>query len=828
MTALVDRLRLLSLREFARHRGRTAASMTVVAVSAAFLVAVLGISGSVTASVTRLANGLAGNASLEVSGITDSGFAESLQHDVAGVPGVAAAVPLLRASIPTSSGPVLLLGADAGSAALESDLRSAVTDQLGSLIGTTDGVLVGPGVGYEPGQSFTLGSGRVTVAAVLRGDRLAKLNGGHYILAPLQLAQRLTDRGGQLDSVLIVTAPHANAAKVNSAVVAVVAGRAVVAAPSIRAAQAGSGLQIVEYLSLMGALVAFVVAAFLIYTAMTMTITQRRPVISMLRAIGGRRTTVVGDLLAEAAALGALGGAVGSGLGILLGRIVIDRLPAALMQAVQARTEYSLPAYAIPLAIVAATITSVAASAVAARQVYKVSPIEALAPVGASTADVLAPWLLVTSALGCVVLTVVTVVIAVAHVGMIALLALALLFGAQLALCFALTGPIVSATSALARSFGAPGALAGATIRRAPRRVWATIMTVAIAVSTTIAITGANTNTIDSVRDTLTPLAAADAWVSSSPSDSFPTQLLPRDLTATVAAVPGVARVVEEQYGFATLAGTKVMLCGLAADTDNPLYRAVDEKVRSQLVAGAGIVLSRDLGKALNVGVGDTLELQTPHGVQPTKVLQLVSYFSAITGTVGIARDRMAEWFNRPGATTLQVDAAPRVDKQRLLADLRRVTPAQFSVFDGQAALDGVSAGMRQGTSVANAIWIIVVLIATVALLNTLMLSVLQRQRELGVLRAMGSSRRFALRTVLAEAAGIGIVGGVIGVVCGLLSQYLNDVIAPDIMNVDVVFRPTRMTVVFATGALMLTLLGSIPPAVRAARLNIIDAVSAE
>ena len=75
-------------------------------------------------------------------------------------------------------------------------------------------------------------------------------------------------------------------------VTAAVKDRAIVAAPSMRAVRAGDGVKLMNYMALMGAGVALVVGAFLIYTTMTMAITQRRPVISMLRAIGGRRTTI--------------------------------------------------------------------------------------------------------------------------------------------------------------------------------------------------------------------------------------------------------------------------------------------------------------------------------------------------------------------------------------------------------------------------------------------------------------------------------------------------------------------------------------------------------
>ena len=97
-----------------------------------------------------------------------------------------------------------------------------------------------------------------------------------------------------------------------AAVTAAVNGRAIVADPSMRATRAGDGVKLMNYMALMGAAVALVVGAFLIYTTMTMAINQRRPVISMLRAIGGRRVTIVRDMLAEAAILGLIGGAIGS------------------------------------------------------------------------------------------------------------------------------------------------------------------------------------------------------------------------------------------------------------------------------------------------------------------------------------------------------------------------------------------------------------------------------------------------------------------------------------------------------------------------------------
>ena len=828
ITAAASRLRLLSLRELTVHRRRTIASIAVMAVSAMYLVAVFGIFGSITGSVNRLADGVAGVAALEVSGITDAGFPEAITADVAAVPGVAAAAPMIRMSAQTPSGPVLLFGADASSAELGGALKDAVARPVKQLSQTPDGVQVGPAVGHGKGDKFQLGSGEVTVTDVLRGKQLTDLNGGQYVLAPLALAQNFTGRQGQLDSILITTKAGADRAAVRAAVADAVSGRAIVAPPSMRAARAGDGVKMMNYMALMGAVVALVVGAFLIYTTMTMAITQRRPVISILRAIGGRRTTIVRDMLAEAAILGVIGGAIGSGIGILLGRIAIGRLPPVLTQGLEARVEYWLPTYAIPAALATTVLTSVVASAMAARQVYKVSPIEALAPVGVSAADRVPRWLRIATGVGAVGVFAVSILIVLGRTGTIAIAAMSALFCAEIALGFALAGPIVKATAATARVFGAVGALAAATIERSPRRVWATVMTVLIAVVTTVVITGTNADMIRSARGIFASVADVDVWVSADSPDRYPTNALPQDLSKRVDTVPGVADITEGAYAFADVGGTRVMLDGFSPGTADALYRAVDERTRNDVLAGRGVVLTRNLGKTLDVRVGDQLRLQTPHGPHQVTVLALVPYFSTVIGTIGMDLGQMRAWFDRPAATTLQIAAAPGVDPKRLLQDVRRVVPAPIFVYDGGTALAGLEAPLRQSMFIANAVWIIVVLVATVALLNTLTLSVLERRREIGVLRAMGSSRRHTLQMVLAEAVGIGVVGGVLGLLFGLADQWLYSLVSADIMNFDVDFRPSPMALVFTVGAITISLLGSLPPARRAARQNIIEAISVE
>ena len=182
IAAAASRLRVFSLRELVVHRRRTTASIAVMAVSAMYLVAVFGIFGSITGSVNRLADGIAGIAALEVSGITDAGFPDTITADVAAVPGVATAAPMIRTSAATASGPVLLFGADASSAALGGALKDAVRRPLAELSAKPNGVQVGPGVGQAKGKTFQLGSDSVTVTEVL--DRQATCGSQRRTLRP--------------------------------------------------------------------------------------------------------------------------------------------------------------------------------------------------------------------------------------------------------------------------------------------------------------------------------------------------------------------------------------------------------------------------------------------------------------------------------------------------------------------------------------------------------------------------------------------------------------------------------------------------------------------
>jgi len=829
--AAFSRLALLNIRELRTHWGRAVASVAVVAVSAALLVAVLGVSGSITGSINRLATSIGGDADLEVSGVTNDGFDEPLLDTVATVQNVAAAVPLVRMQTTANSDHALLIGINPTVSALHSDLETAIRSKLKDgtpLTSAPNGVFVGAGLGIARGDQFDVASTRVTAVETVDGPAARRLNGGHFVIAPLALAQQITSRENRLDSILLFTAPGVSVDQVRSAVTEAVGGRAVVAKPSFRAAQASDSFAILQAMTLLAASVSLVVAALLSYNAMSIAIAQRRPIISTTRALGGRRRTIVSDMLAEAALLGFLGGAVGSGCGIVIGRIAIGGLPSTLVQSLEARLEYVLAPYVVPLAIGACVLASVAASALAARQVHSVAPVEALAPVGAASSEAGSRRIRIASGIAGVILVAATIFVVTNHLGRIAVVSIALAFIGGGAICFALSSPIIRCAAAVARLFGTAGVLGAATIERAPRRMFVALMTVLTAVATTVAVTGASSNAVDSTVNSFSSVADADMWVSSAAATDYSSTLLPPDTESTVWAVPGVERVVPDQMAFATVGDTRVMLLGVAPGSHRDIYKSMSARDRDKLLAGDGVALSRDLAHTMRVSAGDEIVLQTPTGERRVQVLEIVPYFSGVTGTIAMSLQTMQTWFLRPGASELEISVAPGADPRAVQAAIRSAVSRDAFVYSGHDALKGVSSALNQVTAIIKIIGWIIVVVSAVTLLNTLMLSVLDRRHEIGVLRAIGASGRFTLTSVLAEAAGIGIVGGLLGLILGAAVQYLTSVALTNLLSIDVTYQASPTMIAVGLGALIMCLLGSVPPAVRAARLNIVEAVSVE
>lgn len=844
LAAGLTRIRLLNLREIRTHRLRLLTSLAVVVVSSALLIAVLGTYGSASESVRDFNNAVSGVADIEVAGITDTGVDESLAGEIRrDVDAAAAVVPMIRGSVVVDGSAVPLLGSDQRVTQLSGSLRGALRQgQAGTGPGTVDldrlrtGVFVGPGLGLDRGDRLTVNAIEVEVLEVVDNEQAAGLNNGRFLFAYVDLAQRLVGLEGRLDSILIVTEPGADLSAVRSQVQGIVDGRAVVVDPDFRAKQAEVASSVTRDATLLVSLVSLVIAAFLVFNTMNMAVASRRRSLAMIRALGAKRSHLVGDMLGEAALMGLVGGVLGIPLGILAGRAVISSLPEPPADSVGTVIDYHLPGYAPAAAVIACVVACVAATTLAARAVFAVSPVEAMAPVEVSdSASRRGPAVVIAAVLGVAGLIASWVVVATVP-GRPAIVAGVFYLVGALLLCFALSKPLAWAVVRVARWFGGPGQLASVNTERAPRRAWATLMTVAVAIAVGMGTSGALDNLVSSMSKSLDGLGDPDFYVSSTSAASLPLgPILPPSVAERVAAVPGVTEVVGGQWAAVNIGESKANVQGLEPGSRAPFMRKASPEAVASVLAGDGILMSNVLARALGVGTGDTVELATPNGPRQTVVRDTVDYVSLDSGVAAMSQELLGEWFDRDGDTYLQVITSPDADSEQVRRDLEALVDGvpttgnkPISVYSGAEALAATQATVEQAGAFAVAIQWIVAGAAAIALLNTLLLSVLERRRELGVLRAMGASRRFVSRTVLAEAGAVALVGSVVGVVLGAAMHLLSNQILTITTSLTVLYSPRPSALLFVTIAVALCLIGAFVPAVRAGRMNISESIQNE
>ena len=831
--AALTRVRVLNLRELRDHRLRVVTSLIVVAVSSALLIAVLGTYGSLSESIRDFDAAINGTAQLEVASIADSGIDESVAGDIrAQVPDAKSVVPVIRGTAVVDDKRIALVGSDFRARALAGGVQEAAATGLspGDL---DDGVIVGSGTGLSLGQRLSVNGVDVRVVRVVDG---AGLNNGDFMFAYLGLAQRLTGLSGKVSSILVVAAPGVDVGMLRDEVRRVVDGRAVVVDPGFRAKQAEVAGSVTRDSTLLVSLISLVIAAFLVFNTMNMAVASRRASLAMVRALGAKRSHLVSDLLAESAVFGFVGGLIGVPIGILTGRWAISRVPTTKRDSVSIVVDYHLPSYAPVVAVIACVLACVAATSLAARSVFAVSPVEAM--VSGQVADT-GPQrgpLTVLAAVAGVALLVGSWFIAVDVPGRPAIVAGAVYAVGALLVCFALTRPLVRLVVSVARRFGGPGQLAAVNTERAPRRAWATLMTVAVAIAVGMGTSGALDNLVASISHSLDGLGDPDFYVSSTPRDEIPAgAALPGAIADEVRAVPGVSRVVGAQWANVNVGEARILVQGLEPGSTAPFTKKTTPQALSDVLDGRGIILSSVLARSLDADIGSTLRLATPTGYHDLVVRDIVDYISIDSGTAAMSNPLLAQWFNRTGDTYLQIDVEPSADRAAVQEQLQRIVDAHplprsgtAYVYTGAQALAATQQQAQQAGAFTVAIQWIVSVAAAIALLNTLLLSVLERRRELGVLRAMGASRRFISRMVVAEAGAIAVVGTVTGLVMGTGLHFLADKILSATTSLDITYSPRPSTLLFVAVSIVLCLVGAFVPAARAARMNITEAIVEE
>lgn len=833
ITPPVVRFKFLNLRYASAHWKRTVSCVVAVTIATGLLVAIAGIYSSLTKSVATMSEDLYGKAAFEVTGAADSGLPEALVTDLRAVEGVAAAEPIVRATINEPRSGTTLLGVGPNLRVLDNRVGNELVQQAerdrshGSL---ADGAIAGPGLGIAAGGSVDIDTVGVKVVFVPKGKLAEKYNAGDYLIVALPMAQQLVHQAGRVSSVFIAAKPGADLRRMNADLVRVVDHRAVVAEPQFRVAQSDNSVALTRDTLLLVGSMALVVAVFIVFNTMNMAVVQRKPMIATLRALGAQRGQLARDLLLEVALMGLIGGCLGAPLGVGLSYLAIDQLPPLMLQSVDVKPTFFVPGSAIVVVILAGMAACVLGAVWPAIAVFKASPVAAMRPAELESlgSDQSKPsW----SGLAVgVILLIAAFLCAIRLHDEKAFAGGILVLVGVLVLCWALGPVLVRATSRLAAKMGPSGQVSRSTMTQSAKRTWANVMIVTIAVALGSVTNGVLSDVVDSTGNFFNSLADADMYLSSASKDVIPVgPLMPKGLDQEVSRIRGVGSVISVQEAYVNVGGDRVLVIGADPGTVAPAFTAMDPAVRAKVLNGAGVVVSRQLARRLHRGVGDKLALSTPSGERSVAILGVVDYLTTERGMIALSLSNMRSWFQRDGATYLEVHAEDPNTASAVQEQVRQIATARgLFAYSGREAVDSGRSAVNQMGSLAVFVQWIVAALAAMALFNAFMISVIERKREIGVLRAMGASRGYIARSILVESTSIALVGGTLGLVTSMLVHRLGTMIMSAVTAISVRFALSPVDLVGVVVAMILCWCGALIPASRAAKSNIVDALEVE
>lgn len=831
---------LLNLRRFSEHRARTALSISGIAIGSALLVAVLGLLGSLTGSVEGFIQDLAGVADLEISAVSNEGLDERIFFDVEQTPGVEAAIPMVRSRALIEKEPVVFLGVDQRAEKLGTDLSAGDQETLERLAGEP-GILIGQGLanrtGAERGSTVNVfstgGEKQVRVAGIIGGEA-GQFNDGFFALAPLPAAQQILGKGPRIDSIFVVAEQDQSLEGLRRDLSRLTGSGAFVDSPSGRVRQAQSSTASLRFGMLMGVSIAVTVGAFLVYNTMSMAALERRREIATLRALGGSRLLLLRNLLWESALLGLIGAVAGSVVGLVLAGVLVRSIPDFYTNGLGVGVELNMPPYAIPMALVVGVVSAVAAAAMPAMAAVKVAPAAAMRPVGVLEAledvDGISP---IPTFIGTAIFLG-SFGSAVWGPGWAGFLAMGGLVVGAIVATFGLTHPLADATARLAERFGVAGTLAASAVRRAPRRAWATSVAVVAGVGMIVTQASASSNINTSVTDSTNSLGRVDLYVSAASGVALATDvLLPAEWESRLASIPGVESVGTNTFSFVSYRGEKVLVQGTSKSRGaEPAMAGISAAQRRQVEQGTAAVVSTRFEELFGIGPGDSLSIPTPQGNREVQVIASIPSFTWERGLVTVGRKNVIEWFGRTGVSDYQLAYRDGADTAAIRAEVEQFvedSPVPVYVSSGSEYLEVIKGTVKQVRALFDSMVGVVVGAAILAIINALIISVIERRTELGIMRALGTSRKQLRRMVAVEAGALGVVGGVVGVAFGFLAHRAAIVAVGHQggMPVEYAFVWAPALLAFPLGIAM-AVIGSLEPARRAGSISVIEAIGYE
>ena len=877
---MISLLRTISFGYIAQHRTRSLLVVLSIALGVATLVATQAISRGLKGSLQDAVNPLAGIADLIVIK-GGAGLPASLAREIrqAALPGIEDARPFVFARVALvelDNRPIWLFGLEMpdelkrdakaflseNSLGIRTSLRTPSLVELPTWIAKLQAGEVGlvsvdvsealksRGVS---GTTFSLRNAGRTPHFLLLGTVDFSASpmpvGGAVAVLPLDAASSVCypEKVGTVQQINIRLAPGADQATAQQHLQRWLGVRGDVQTIDTNRAALSDVTSGLEVGLLIGSAGALVVGLFLVYNALSVSVAERRRDIGILRAVGATRGQIAGLFLGESLIMGLVGSGLGLPLGWLLAWLAVKPLAGVISEMlvpIEGAT-VQMPFWLAIVALISGTLAAVFAALLPALQAAQEEPAEAVRRLHRSR-----PWVAIILQLSIVVTLIVLGILFVVYRS-----AFPKLVGIFAGIVFLLLGGLTSTpllTAFFGRLFqplfryilGLEGRLAADSLVRSPGRTGLVIAALAATSGLLVQTSGFLKSTREAISNWIEDKIAADLFVScgSSITAGGAALTMDRGLGERLAAVPDVDIVLPVRFqklDYTSPVDGSPKLVWLASvdlkafdrsSTERPLAKSFARLPR--LREPGTVAVSENFAYLYGVKVGDRLQLPGRNKELTVEVVGTVVDYTWNRGTVLMNLDSFRREFGdeqidvydiflKPGANAVHV-------KQTIKEQFGK-TDAVF-VVDRPEVYRELNNGLNKIYSLAYAQQVVIGLVALMGVVSALFISVIQRQRDLGLLRAIGATRSQILRSVLAEAVLMGLVGAVIGFVIGLALEWY--VIYLLVMDESGFIFP--LCVPWIEGGIVtlacvsLATIAGFWPAYLATRLNITEAITYE
>lgn len=680
--------------------------------------------------------------------------------------------------------------------------------------GTRTFTLVGT-VGLKSGENSFFGATITAFDPVTAQDVLG--SPGAYTAIDLAL-----EDGADADQV------QAEIATVLPADVEVVTGQQVAEETSD---QIGEIVSIFRWVLLGFAMVALFVSAFLINNTFQIIINQRLRELALLRALGASGSQVRRMIVTESMIVAAVSTAIG-----LFGGIVVSKLLTAIFNAAGAGFPDAATVIA-PRTIVVAVLVgfgvTLLATIVPALRASRIPPVAAMRPeLASSSGSASRRWII-----GALLTIAGAVLYCIGILGkpggtlqiilLVAIGAVFVFLGVTM-LASRFASPVSRVLGKpLEKMFGVPGRLAGQNAARTPRRTSSTAAALMIGVALVSGVGVVASSLKDSLSEQLGTSIKADFYFSDPSFQGFSPQLV-EDLRALpeISAVSGM-RI----NGSFKVDGSERPIAAVDS-ADFP--EIIDTDVTSggyDTLADDGVMVHEDSAGTLDLQVGDPVEVTWRDGTTQTLTVSGIFADASVLGVNWMVDTGVYEAAN-PGNPLDQFAGARIAEGVEIEAARTAITAVsdqfpQVQVQDQAEFRKSQEDQLNQLLAIVYGLLLFAVVIAVLGIMNTLALSVFERTREFGLLRAVGTTRRQLKRAVRWESVVVSVFGALLGLAVGL---PLGIVATKGMKSVGVnsTSLPIGTIVVLLVAAIVAGVLAAIWPARRAAKLNVLEAIATE